>query len=268
MLGLAACFMGSLVRTLTSQEHGGRRPAPPQAMTQVVPVPQTAEDDEIHRPRIPPPVLGLTASKGPEGITILEEVPGELGVLLWRAFRRTATSSWAQAHGAGGSPLEPPAPRTPLDIGSVSMPAGLRDALTALYAGVRPGEQEGQAAAVIGRWAATEGYRRLSAEYLQLSACAQPFDPVLALDAAWATAALGDRSRAAVWFQRAAGLAGRLNEWRIYVSAHLGYGRMLREAGHLHAARSWTERALHRATRQGMRSYEERAREELTRLAI
>jgi tetratricopeptide (TPR) repeat protein len=219
---------------------------------------------------MPPPVLGLTGSTGPEGLVILDEVRGQIGAFLWRAFRRTALWSFRQAGQTEDRPGGTSKGGEASNIDALRIPDELHGPLSVLSAGGTSEEEAceaGEAAAAIGRWATRTGRQRTSAEFFQLAGCARPFDAACAIGAARATHAIGDHARAEIWFQRSAALAARQGDWKMYLDAHLGYGALLREKGDLRRARKWLGRAARRAERQGLRAYRDRTQEALAMMA-
>jgi tetratricopeptide (TPR) repeat protein len=208
------------------------------------------------RPRhLPPPVIGLTENPGPEGLTILREVNGAGGTILWRSFRTVAT--WAMT--AGGYPpqgAEMLLAERRAQIAAAELADELIEPTHQLAEVLNPrnppsGESIAAAAARIARWASNAGHHYTAVEFSQLASASDQRDPVYALDAARAAYEISEYSRAETWVHRAIGLARTVGEWKLYSEAHLLYGRMLQRRKDPEGAQRWVERALRRANRQG-----------------
>jgi tetratricopeptide (TPR) repeat protein len=242
-------------------------------MSRVVRASRSTDEDDGRRWHIPPPVLGLTGFTGPEGQVILEEVEGDAGPLLWRTFRSVAT--WAETRNADRGDVFPATLTSERRawIEAIDLPGELSEPLTALASlldtdSPTDDTAAGEAVGEIGKWATSAGFVRTGAEFHQLACSVRRSDPALALEAAKATRDLADYARAEVWLQRAIGLSRRVGEWRIYIQAHLAYGKLLRRRGNLPAARRWVERALRRANRQGLRLQQARAFHDLAAISM
>ncbi len=209
--------------------------------------------DTARRWRVPP--APLAASSGPEGVAVLEEVPGSLGARLWRALRLIAT--WAEIAPESRGWLAPEG-RRPKAKTPTWYPIEIEPALRTLDSllddpdgAERPAISE--AALAIAVWARTEGFGRTAAEFGQVAAAADPERPSHALAAARATRDLADYARGEAWFQRAIGLARATGDWTVYIRGYLGYGKLLWARGNVPGARKHFERAHRRAARVGNR---------------
>jgi len=224
---------------------------------------QKANEDEIRRWRIPPPLLRDADSPGPEGLSILEEIRSEVGVVLWKSLRSVLL--WAEFEpGERKSLFDSEAPerrRQEIERSIPSAKAELRGDLAALIPAVeRPDEADGDAlAAACGRiasWAESSGTPLTALEFLQAASLCAPRNARLALDIGYAVRELGQPARAESWFQRALGLARQVKDWEPYVLAYLAHGRMMMGRGAYPAARQSYIKAVRRAGRQNMRTME------------
>lgn len=222
-----------------------------------------SSDDEIRRWRIPPPLLRDADSPGPEGLSILEEIRSEVGVILWKSLRSTLLWAEVEPEERKGLFDSEASQRRQQEI-ERSIPAAkadLRRDLTALIPAVEsPAEADGEAMAEacerIATWAESSGCPRTALEFLQAGSLCAPRDASLALDVGYAVRELGQPARAESWFQRALGLARQTNDWEPYVLAYLAHGRVMMERGAFPAARESYIKAVRRAGRQNMREME------------
>ncbi len=222
-----------------------------------------ANEDEIRRWRIPPPLLRDADAPGPEGLAILEEIRSEVGVLLWKSLRSVLL--WADFEtGERQGLFDSEAPdrrRQEIERSIPAAKAELKDELTALIAAVdRPDEADGDALAAacerIATWAENAGTPLTALEFLQAASLCAPRNARLALDIGYAVQGLGQPARAESWFQRALGLARQTKDWEPYVLAYLAHGRMMTEWGAYPAARQSYIKAVRRAARENMREVE------------
>jgi tetratricopeptide (TPR) repeat protein len=209
--------------------------------------------------RIPPPLLRDAGDPGPEGLQVLEEIPSEVGALLWKTLRSVIL--WAQVAPADRADLFDPgaADRRQAEI-LLAVPAGeaeLAELLSELTRILRaPGmadpESVGLCCMRLASWAEAKGHFRTSLEFLQAAALACPADPAFPLAIVKVARDLAQYSRAEAWFFRAVGLARQCRDWDSYVRAYLAHGKMMLRRGSFPAARRSVLKALRRSTRQGL----------------
>lgn len=220
--------------------------------------------------RIPPPLLRDSGDPGPEGLQVLQEIPTELGGLLWKTLRssvlwaRVAPSDRSELfdHEAGERRRTEILLTVPSEEGEL---AGLLEDLSMILfhpAHVDP-QTVGLACRRVATWAERKGHRRTALEFLQAGALACPADPLFALAIVRAARDLAQYSRAEAWFFRAVGLARQCRDWDSYARAYLAHGKMMLRRGSLPAARRSVLKALRRSTRQGLRETRAMALHEL-----
>lgn len=185
-----------------------------------------------------------------EAIHILEEIPGDLGVLLWRLHRHVTL--WksippnkrvglfapdASAH------LTAQLHTTPID-GSVAVAVKLLISVTAAPETIRSGVVA-LACREVATWAEGERVRLTATTFAQAAALCEPRRADYALAVARAASEAGSIVRAESWFARAVGLARRSCDHRTYTQAHLDIGRLALEGRDTERA----ERAFRSAAR-------------------
>ncbi|HEX8450647.1 MAG TPA: hypothetical protein VF647_01055 [Longimicrobium sp.] len=206
-----------------------------------------------------PPVL----TQGPEvfeGLGVLDEVPGEGGVVLWQALRDATL--WAEAapevrpglfqrRGARSTP----SPALPPELASA-----VRD-LQALAASPGLGDPVRVAAAcrAVAEWADERGLLSTALAFSQASAQADPMDAVAAYEVARLARRRAEEARAETWYRRTVAVARQRGDWATYARAFLGLGSLHARRGSLAAARRFYLRALRAADRNTLRELEGRA---------
>ena len=218
--------------------------------------PMSRPRTERRRWRVPPPLL-----RGPEpleGVGILEEIPGELGGLLWRSLR--SVTLWAAV---------PPADRTGLfslgaeeqriaDLLAIAPEPTLEEPLAVLASLLgRPEKLRadliGLACARVAQWARREGARTTELEFSQAAALACPGDPRLALTVGRAARDRAEYPRAETWLYRTIALARQVGDWDSYARAYIALGKMFVARGAFPSARKHLQKALRAAERKGLR---------------
>ncbi|HEX8210335.1 MAG TPA: hypothetical protein VF584_09105 [Longimicrobium sp.] len=206
-----------------------------------------------------PPVL----TQGPEvfeGLGVLDEVPGEGGVILWQALRDATL--WSEA-----APEVRPAlfqRRGARSIPSPALPPELAPAvrdLQALAASPGSGDPVRIAAAcrAVAEWADERGLLSTALAFSQASAMADPTDAKAAYEVARLARRRAEEARAETWYRRTVAVARQRGDWATYARAFLGLGSLHARRGSLAAARRFYMRALRAADRNTLRELEGRA---------
>ena len=209
--------------------------------------------------RIPPPALRDGDAPGPEGLLILEEMEGALGLALWKSLRSVLLWSLSDP-AARGDLFDSGAAKRRASEFEVALGDGAHPLDEAVAQLVRllkdPVEIEAEALAEactqVAEWAEGEHHSATSLEFRQAAALVAPTDPRLALAMMRAARDQARYGRAEAWFHRAMGLARRSKDWDAYVRAYLEHGTMMRRRGAFPAARRSYLKALRRSTRQGL----------------
>jgi hypothetical protein len=213
-----------------------------------------------------PPVL-THGPEGFEGLAVLDELPGDGGVLLWQALRDVTL--WAQA---------PAAARGALFHGAVprarrgDVPAPVESSFRVLEALARhPASAEpGVVAAAcreVALWAEAGECVATALGFAQAAALSEPIDPPAALEVARLARRRCEDPRAETWYRRTVAVARQRGDWSTYARAFQGLGALYVERGNLAGARRFYLRALRAAGRNGLRELEASALHELFRVA-
>jgi tetratricopeptide (TPR) repeat protein len=209
-------------------------------------------------------------SPGPEGLSVLREVEGEVGVVLWKSLRSVLL--WAEASNQDRWNLfdEEATRRRESEIlqhlpgASPDLVAAVRDLLPLLARPERAdAEFVGRACQRITSWAEGKNAPRTRLEFLQAAALACPSEASYALAVGRAARDLTHYSRAEAWYQRALGLSRQVGEWEVYVRAYLSHGNMMLRRGAVPAARRSFLKGLRRSRRQGITGVEGEALHDL-----
>jgi tetratricopeptide (TPR) repeat protein len=236
---------------------------------------RTAAKKPKRRWRIPPPLLRDAEAPGPEGLYVLEELPSELGMVIWKSLRNVLL--WAQVEPRSREDLfvENAAERRRAEILSVipEKESELRASLEGIVpiladsAGADP-EAVALACTRLSAWAETKRSSRTALEFMQAASLACPANPRFALAVARGARDLAHYARAEAWFYRTVGLSRQVKDWETYIRAYLAHGKMLLRKGALPAAQSSFIKARRRASRQGLRAFEAMSYHEIFVLEI
>lgn len=215
---------------------------------------------EKRRWSAPPPLTRDAGTPGPEGLSIVGELPSPKGALLWKAFRSILL--WASVDpeerdglfDPGASKRRRAEARRVLRRADPDLRTLIESTLEMLSdpADIAP-EAVARTARGIARWARGNGAGRTELEFLRAAAIADPSDAHTALLTGRVAARNLQLSAAEAWMMRAIGLARHSGDMRTYTKAHLAHGDMLVRRGSMPAARRSLTKAARRAIRQGKR---------------
>jgi tetratricopeptide (TPR) repeat protein len=207
------------------------------------------------RERVPPALTRGTERV--DGISILDEFSGDLGLLLWRAARNVTL--WAET---------PPAQRSDLfalgaarsriaDLGAADVPQELQgplSVLTELLA--RPAEVDllrlVNACRRVAVWAEQRGELATALEFSQAAALAAPESASLAYAVGRLARRRAEYDRAESWYTRAVVQGRHAGDWRSCALAFSGMGTLHIQRGNYPAARRSHLRCLRIAERRGL----------------
>jgi tetratricopeptide (TPR) repeat protein len=220
--------------------------------------------------RIPPPIdHGVEAFSGE---TILQELPGDLSLLLWKTVRTVRL--WARL-----DPSERPKAFTPdalehrLDLLAAApvdpqLAEEIRRASTVLGPGEAASAEIAKACQQIAEWAKSQEAFGTALEFMQAAAFAEPTNASLAREVALLARQRGEYARAESWFRQAISTARRTQSHADYVRSYLGLGKVHRIRGNYTTARKMYIRALRAASRRSNRELAGRAYHDLATIAI
>lgn len=236
-------------------------------------VPQGAARSPIRRRRwrVPPPLT--RGGELLEGAEILEELPGEVGMLLWKALR--STTLWAGTPAAEAGRLFTPgaAERRLAELLGAEIDPVVREPLEWLAqllaeAESTPREPVALTCRQIAQWAAARGARGTELAFMQAAAMVCPADAELAFQVGRLTRMRGEVPRAESWYRRAIMLGRQSGNWTAYARSFLGLGIAAKRRGNLPLARRSHLKALRVADRRGLRGVRAMALHELFTVSV
>lgn len=219
--------------------------------------------------RVPPPLLA--GNERLEGEWILDEFPGETGLLLWKTFR--GVKLWTELSAPERDELVSDAAYqarlSHLDLtGEVDEIAEPLSVLADMHRKRLAASSVVSRCRAIEEWADRRNKGRTALEFGQLAAIAAPNDAPAAVSVAKRGRDMAEYARAESWYWQAVVRARRSGDWEAYVRAMLGMGVTHRLRGNYPAARRNMVRGLRRARRQALGPMIPMAYHELTVLAI
>ena len=233
-----------------------------------------------NRPRKPrrrwrwhvPPAL-VHGGESLEGVQVLDEVQGPLGLILWETYRDVVV--WA---------ITPPEERTGLFADGAhagrllalealgpdaALERGLRGAAVVLADPDGAPEQEVMAACrQVADWAEQRGLLSTAVTLAAAGAMAAPAHAGAAFRVGQIARRKGEGARAETWFRRAIGLGRQAKDWTSYSEAFLGLGNLYKQRGNYPAARRFHIRGLRAARRHALRDVQARALHDLFTIAV
>ncbi|MFL5381545.1 MAG: hypothetical protein ACJ8GN_03400 [Longimicrobiaceae bacterium] len=192
-----------------------------------------------------------------DGISILDEINGDLGLLLWRSARNVTL--WAETPAEERASLFPDgAARSRIaELQLAEVHPELRgplSVLTELLA--RPGGVDlprlVNACRRIAAWAEHRGELATALEFSQAAALAAPESASLAYAVGRLARRRAEYDRAESWYTRAVVQGRQSSDWRSYALAFSGMGNLHMQRGNYPAARRAHLRSLHAAERKGL----------------
>ncbi|HET7230383.1 MAG TPA: tetratricopeptide repeat protein [Longimicrobium sp.] len=204
------------------------------------------------RQRVPPALT--RGSERVAAISILDEIPGDLGLVLWRSARNVLL--WAETPPSSRGELftgEAGAGRVQL-LAHVNAEPELRAPLLVIANLLARPATVGllrlvNACRRIALWAEQRGALATALEFLQAASLASPDSASLAFGVGRLARRLADYDRAESWYTRAVVQARENQDWRSYASALAGIGNLHLQRGNYPAAKRVHLRCLHAATR-------------------
>ena len=206
--------------------------------------------------------LTVQTDHGPEGDSILREVPGALGIQLWGALRDIML--WAERSAA------------PPPVSDLAFPAGadhdradqiraaeMDEDMRVVLLEIAARSTSGSPSAVpvladqclwIAEWAQERGAARTRLHFLAAAALLRTRDAKLALETGRLLRDLGHSAPAEGWLRRAITLARGYGDWETYVWGYVYLAWIYWRAGNLPAAMALARRALRRARRHHLRT--------------
>jgi tetratricopeptide (TPR) repeat protein len=210
-----------------------------------------------------------------EGVSILQEIPGDLGLALYQLYRDLLL--WALVSEDSRPQLFRPAASMGRDllIDAAAPTPELRTHLEALATFLRSQLVEPavatEAALRVSRWAADRGAKRTAIMFAQAASAVSPRLASAALEAGRVAADFGRVPVAETWLRRTIGLGRRARDWESYSEALIVLSRLFwqsptpENAGRARGAAVVASRV---ARRHGLRMSGARAHHQLSILAL
>lgn len=218
-------------------------------------------DSTRGRPWCVPPAMLRAPGENLPGEPVLNEIPDELGVLLWRAFRDV--SLWAEVEPEERAGLfgDKSAGSRLARLAATDTPPAISASLHAINGMLTAGA--GADAEVlticcleVASWARREGRVHTAVSFAQAGALASPQFAEAALHTGIAASVAGQGPRAETWLRRAVGLARRERDRRAYAAGVVELGTLYERRGdekraeHLY---KWGYRAARRSDQTSAR---------------
>lgn len=207
------------------------------------------------RQRVPPALT--RGSERVDGISILDEINGDLGLLLWRSARNVTL--WAETPAEQRATLFPgdAAASRIADLARADVHPELRGPLSVLTELLAcPGEVDllrlVNACRRIAVWAEQRGELATALEFAQAAALAAPESASLAYAVGRLARRRAEYDRAESWYTRAVVQGRQSSDWRSYALAFSGMGNLHMQRGNYPAARRSHLRCLKVAERRGL----------------
>ena len=204
-----------------------------------------------------PPAIEREPNEILESAHILDEVPGQVGLVLWQSLRDvTLWASIPAGRRDGLFAADAARDRLQLLITSGAEPV-LEVSLTTLAAMVGNPEAAGEeivslVCLQVSRWAEARGAFSTSIGYAQAAALASPEDPSAALSVGSLALRWRRLTRAETWFRRTIGLARRSRQWEPYALAYVELGSLYTRRGDPATAERYFVQGLRAARRHGL----------------
>jgi tetratricopeptide (TPR) repeat protein len=204
-----------------------------------------------------PPALLHEPEELLEGVGLLDEVAGAVGLVLWQSLRDVTL--WAGVEPeerAGLFTLQAARVRLGELLASGAEPA-LEVSLTTLAALVGSPETANPeivslVCIQVSRWAEGRGAFSTAMGFAQAAALVQPLDAAPALAAGTLALRWRRPARAETWLRRAVGLARRGKQWDSYAQAYVELGGLYARRGQAGTAQRYLVQGLRAARRHGL----------------
>ncbi len=220
-----------------------------------------------------PPALTHGDTDAFEGLSVLDEVPGELGLVLWQSLRDAML--WGRADLAQRSALFAPASDTARMAATLAAgaPAEIEEPLKTLAGMVGQPETAREenvslACRQLAQWAEARALLAAALSFAQAAAVVTPADPSCAYNVGRLARRRAEHARAETWYRRTIALARQAGDWPTYARAFCGLGNLYTQRGNFPVARRFFQRALRAAGRNSLHEIEGRALHDLFGIAV
>lgn len=207
------------------------------------------------QPRVPPAIV--RGSEALPALHVVEEIPGDLGVVLWRSVRNIIL--WAHTPAERRAALFDPgaAAARAGEVARLEPEAELLAPLSVVIALLESPERVEVARLVnacrrVAAWAEGQGALGTALEFAQAAALASGDDAALAVAVGRLARRRAEYDRAESWYLRAIVLGRGRRDWRSYALGYLGLGNVHMQKGNFPGARRMLQRSLRAATRRAV----------------
>lgn len=206
-----------------------------------------------------------------EGLRILEEVPGELGLALFQRQRDVAL--WAGTPPEARARLFASRRRIPFATFRSPVPEAVSRALDILKVVVQSPEGAGpqavsKACVAVSDWAAERALLATAAEFAELAAYVEPEEPMWALAAGRIARKRAEYERAVTWLRRSISLARRSNRHSAIVAARISWATLELQRGNLDAAKSLLQKGWKKARKHKLKHLAARTQHDLLQVCL
>ncbi|HEX8243191.1 MAG TPA: tetratricopeptide repeat protein, partial [Longimicrobium sp.] len=220
-----------------------------------------------------PPALTHGDTDAFEGLSVLDEITGELGLVLWQSLRDAML--WGRAGKAEREALFTPGADQArvADVLAAGAPEELEEPLKTLAAMLGAAatareENVSLACRQVAQWAEARGLLAAALAYAQAAAVVNPADPATAYAVGRLARRRAEHARAETWFRRTIALARQAGDWPTYALAFNGLANLYTLRGNFPAARRFHIRALRAAGRNSLHDIEGAALHDMFGIAI
>jgi tetratricopeptide (TPR) repeat protein len=208
-----------------------------------------------------PPALTHGDTDAFEGLSVLDEIPGELGIVLWQSLRDAML--WGRSNQADrGALFAEGAERARLAaVLTAGTPVEVEEPLKAVAAmlgtaGTAREENVALACREISQWAEARGLLATALAFSQSAAVVTPADPSASYTVGRLARRRAEHARAETWFRRTVALARQAGDWPTYALSFVGLANVYMLRGNFPAARRFNVRALRAAGRNSLHDIE------------
>jgi tetratricopeptide (TPR) repeat protein len=219
-----------------------------------------------------PPALTHGDTDAFEGLSVLDEISGELGMVLWQSLRDAML--WGRSNQAErGTLFTEGAERARIAaVLTAGAPVEVEEplkAIAAMVGGAETAREENVALACreVSLWAESRGLLKTALAYAQAAAVVTPADPAASYNVGKLAKRNAENARAETWFRRTVAIARQAGDWPTYALAFLGLGNLYAQRGNFPAARRFLMRALKAAARNSLHDIEGMALHDLFAIA-
>jgi tetratricopeptide (TPR) repeat protein len=208
-----------------------------------------------------------------EGLSVLDDVPGELGIVLWQALRDASLWAAASPKARSGIFTANAEANRMAAVLSAPVPRELEVPLGVLARMTGAPETAGEANVAlalreISLWLDERGLLGSALAYAHAAAMVSAGDAATAFIVGRLARRRAEYVRAETWFRRTAALARQSADWASYARAFMGLGALYLQRGNLPLAYRFRRRALETTERRVLEDLRGTAYHDLFEIAV